>query len=227
MRTAIHYICHSGFLVETPGAALLFDYSGGSLPTIPRDKPLFVFASHSHGDHFQRGIYNIDHSNTRYILSQDIKYKGFPEKLQSRIRFVKKHEAFSIDELQVSTLRSTDKGVAFCVELPGLSIYHAGDLNHWFWKEEQEDWNLNMEAKYRAELARIKGHRFDLAFVPLDPRLEEYRELGLRIFLEYCGASCIFPMHMWGEYSAIAQAKKDIPGLISIEHENEDFAFDL
>ena len=47
----ITYIHHSSFLAELKGAALLFDYFEGSL-SLPEKKPVAVFVSHRHGDHF-------------------------------------------------------------------------------------------------------------------------------------------------------------------------------
>lgn len=48
----ITYIHHSSFLVETEENYFLFDYFEGKLPQLKEDKPLLVFASHRHGDHF-------------------------------------------------------------------------------------------------------------------------------------------------------------------------------
>ena len=48
----ITYIHHSAFLVETESVYLLFDYFQGNLPELSEKKPLYVFASHRHPDHF-------------------------------------------------------------------------------------------------------------------------------------------------------------------------------
>ena len=50
------FLGHSGFLVELDNACLLFDWSEGALPPLPQ-KPLLVFASHRHQDHFQPRIF--------------------------------------------------------------------------------------------------------------------------------------------------------------------------
>ena len=62
----VTYLNHSGFLVETEGWNLLFDYfpddaapgePGYLTPEqLPRDKGLAVFVSHSHHDHFYAGL---------------------------------------------------------------------------------------------------------------------------------------------------------------------------
>ena len=48
----ITYINHSGFFVELDTVCLLFDWWKGELPELP-DKPLLVFVSHRHADHFR------------------------------------------------------------------------------------------------------------------------------------------------------------------------------
>ena len=54
----ITYIHHSAFLVETESAYLLFDYFQGKLPEFSEEKPLYVFASHRHPDHFSKVIFD-------------------------------------------------------------------------------------------------------------------------------------------------------------------------
>ena len=52
----VTFLGHSGFLMESESVCLLFDWSEGELPPLP-EKPLFVFASHRHQDHFQPRIF--------------------------------------------------------------------------------------------------------------------------------------------------------------------------
>ena len=53
----VTFIYHSAFLVELERCSLLFDWYGGDLPKIDRTKPLYVFASHHHGDHYSPEIF--------------------------------------------------------------------------------------------------------------------------------------------------------------------------
>ena len=48
----VTYIHHSAVSVETEHSILLFDYFKGEMPDFDREKPLFVFASHFHEDHY-------------------------------------------------------------------------------------------------------------------------------------------------------------------------------
>ena len=60
----VTFIYHSAFLVELERCSLLFDWYGGDLPKIDRTKPLYVFASHHHGDHYSQ--YHADDHQNRY-----------------------------------------------------------------------------------------------------------------------------------------------------------------
>ena len=74
----VTYIHHSAFLVELTGHTLLFDYTEGDLPPIPKDKLLVVFASHFHADHFSAKIYDLEKTQeTVYVLSHEI---GIPRR---------------------------------------------------------------------------------------------------------------------------------------------------
>ena len=122
--------------------------------------------------------------------------------------------------IRIHTLESTDMGVAFCVETEGRRIYHAGDLNVWYWNDEPMEDNIASEHKcceqmqiladmYRHEPAQTgegaglhqdhgrKEDLIDVAFVPLDPRLEEHAPRCIAAFMDILGAPYVFPMHYW------------------------------
>ena len=69
---------------------------------------------------------------------------------------MKPHEEKVIDACTVSTLKSTDEGVAFLVKTEGKTIYHAGDLHWWDWPGEPEEDNKMMERQYKEELESLK-----------------------------------------------------------------------
>lgn len=218
----ITYISHSAFLVETRQNLLLFDYAEGTLPPLPQ-KPLFIFASHNHGDHFHKKIYELP--ALHYFLSQDIKYKGFPGELAPKITFMRKNQHCDSEGIGVSTLRSTDQGVAFVVETEDIALYHAGDLNHWYWEEETDAWNRQMGEKYQAEMKKLRGQHFAAAFIPLDGRLGAAFDWGIEGFLAEASADAIFPMHMWGNYAVIQQYrhKHAAQTLMEINRNGQEF----
>lgn len=60
----VTFIAHSAFLVEWDKFYTLFDYTyepdyTGALPELSGDKPLLVFSSHSHEDHFDAKVFTL------------------------------------------------------------------------------------------------------------------------------------------------------------------------
>lgn len=232
------YLGHSGFLIETQYAYYLFDYIRGTLPVFSSDQPLYVFASHSHEDHFMKNIlWDKRFSNvTNFIFSDDIRrkikhsLKNFSHSLISKIIFVKADCEVSLEHCKILPLKSTDIGVAFTVKelKSGQRFYHAGDLNWWHWNGEPKAWNRNMEVNYKREIDKISEFTFDVAFVPLDPRLEDSYYFGMGYFLEKVHAKHVFPMHFWKDYTVIPKYISEHGGrevIEIIEREEQEYAF--
>lgn len=78
----ITYINHSGFLIETTGCYYLFDYYKGELPPLDARKPILVFASHMHPDHYNPTIFKMlterGMKQVTAVLSKDIPNKKYP-----------------------------------------------------------------------------------------------------------------------------------------------------
>lgn len=225
----ITYIHHSSFLVELEEVTMLFDYYTGELPEIKRDRPLVIFASHFHGDHFSPVIFELfpEREDVQYVLSKDIGKKRVPEELWDKVIFVKTGEKLTLRTgkteegtctgeknekgdalLNIETFKSTDEGVAFWISCKGKEIYHAGDLNNWWWEGEDKAWNHNMAADYSREMEKLSGRVADAAFIPLDPRLEQWFYLGMQGFMEKADAKAIIPMHFWKDYSIIKKMRQ-------------------
>ena len=205
----VTYIYHSSFLVETMSGYLLFDYFKGDLPELSPYKPLYVFVSHGHGDHFSASIFNLakKYPYVYYFMSKDIWEKRVPEELLERTIFIGPDERIGDSSLMIETLQSTDDGVAFLIEIDGKAIYHAGDLNDWSWVNEPEDTNAWMRKNYRKEIAKLARKRLHAAFVVLDPRQEMEFAKGITWFLLHVEAAAVFPMHCWDDYSIISRYK--------------------
>ena len=97
--------------------------------------------------------------------------------------------------MTIHTLRSTDLGVAFLINVDGMTIYHAGDLNWWHWIGEPDEDNRRMEKNFLQEIGSLPQKEIDLAFIPTDPRQEQNYLLGLQAFMERVSARYIVPMH--------------------------------
>lgn len=229
----ITYLGHSGFLVETKEHYLLFDYYTGKLPVFLPEKKLTVFVSHSHQDHYNKEIFTLRHGNIAYVLAKDIRRKQAEELAGEReLLIAKAHETYLMEDgvIRIETLRSTDAGVAYVVtvaeDTEKYSFYHAGDLNLWKWAEETKAHNNNMEANFRREMERIKGRHFDAAFVPLDPRQEQFAFGGMDLFLKTAKAETVFPMHFWKKPEIIRRylnARPDVRNIVMLDKEGKTF----
>lgn len=222
------YISHSGFLVEWDRFYTLFDWWKGELPPLRAEKPLLVFASHNHEDHFDPQIFRLpqQHDDTRFILSHDIHLAtrrweklGLNEEIFRRITFMRADSVYTTETagepITVRTVRSTDAGVAFLVSAEGRLVFHAGDLNWWHWTEEGKAYCSNMAANYRRAVARLSDAvrdehadagcdaAIDAAMVPMDPRLEDGFDMGAAYLCEQIPVKRLFPMHMWEKYDWI------------------------
>lgn len=234
----ITYLSHSGFLVELQHSYLLFDYYRGEIPELNKSKVLYIFVSHKHEDHYSFSIWNLkdEYPKVKYILSKDVpftenvrKKRGLTDDILPHTLRVNGNNHYSFDELEISTLKSTDAGVAFLVETEGVKIYHSGDLNLWAWKDADEEYNRKMRQLYCMQIDKMKDEIPDVAFFPLDSRQEEYAYEGLDYFRKMVDARHIFPMHTWGKYEIISLYKKErketpnIEKVYEIKKEGESF----
>ena len=211
----ITYIHHSCFLAESERFYYLFDYEKGNLPELNRKKPIYVFSSHSHHDHYNPEIFSLlkekGMQNVRAVLSDDIKAPA-----GENVLLVAPKQEYQLEgQRNLHTLRSTDLGVAFLLEEDGRLLYHAGDLNDWVWEEENDSYNEEMTANYRRQIQllseTLNGREIDTAFVVLDPRQEKDYDRGLCYFLEQLPVKAVYPMHYWGKPEIIDTFLKDHP----------------
>lgn len=216
----ITYIYHSCFSVELKEAVLIFDYFQGDIPKFPKDKPIYMFASHKHGDHYDKKIFNLvdQYENIHFILSNDIKMNekymmrlNIPQKAWDKIEYVAKNKSYVLNEqLTIDTLRSTDEGVAFMVTAYGHSIYHAGDLNWWTWNGETKAEYEQMTKAFCEEINKIGSRSFEVAFLPLDPRQEDKFYLGFDYFMRHVTTQIAIPMHWWEHPEVMTQLKEHV-----------------
>lgn len=200
----IFYLDHSGFIIDTGKNFLVFDYykdpTGISEKLRQNKKKSYVFSSHSHADHFNPIISNWNNNVEAYILSEDIREAGGLAGIsEEKIYYMDPYETRHLASLKVTTYGSTDEGVSFLVEIDGWKIFHAGDLNWWHWKEDTTE-NIKLaEDSFRKEIERLAGLQLDLAFFPVDSRLEEYRAIGVEEFCRQTDIKQLVVMHTCGK----------------------------
>ncbi|MBN2850070.1 MAG: MBL fold metallo-hydrolase [Erysipelotrichaceae bacterium] len=186
----VRFIQHSGVLIEFEDKTLLFDYWKGKL-TIPLEKPLYIFVSHRHSDHYTKEVLDFDG-----IVIAD---QGVNLPLDPMHHPVVPGDTIQIDDVLISVFGSTDEGVSFLVETNQRKIFHAGDLNLWHWKDESTmDEIEEARIRFENELRLIPDSPLDLAMFPVDPRLGGDFDEGARIFTLKTKPAYFLPLHFSG-----------------------------
>lgn len=223
VMTSVEYIFHDCFVVRTPSAVLVFDFWKrprslgdnfvGESPLSPDDlaKPVYIFVSHFHKDHYNRHIFewireipNIHFilskdtaRHARHILRLDSLYAGVkPDPRQ--VTVISEGEEWHDGVVGVHAFGSTDCGNSYAVEVDGLKIFHAGDLNAWIWIDESTPQEVKKATSdYLVILRKIKESfdSFDIAMFPVDSRIGTDYCRGARLFLENFKVDRFFPMH--------------------------------
>ncbi len=211
------YIFHSGFVLETERAMLVFDYwldpAGVMPPMLHSSKPMYVFSSHFHEDHFTREVFawREHKGNITYILSKDILKHRRAMKEEADV-WLGKWGKWSDDLISVKALGSTDSGVSWIVEIADKRVFHAGDLNNWYARflpdvepgelvhsmEMGEDIDpVAHEKRYLGELKEIRRNAdsFDVVMFPIDGRIGNGYTRGGRQFIERFKVGLFVPMH--------------------------------
>lgn len=179
------FIHHSCFLIEVDDLVLIFDYFGGDrvngfhftgkIPDYAPDTKIYMFASHKHQDHFDMDIlrWSEKYTNIHYILSKDIRISphflqkhGIDPGVRKKVTFVSANNHYEVDDLKIQTLLSTDAGVAFYVNVRGVSIFHAGDLNDWKMEHVGELINGKQERTFRHEIRKLGGQAGQFCVCP-------------------------------------------------------------
>lgn len=211
------YVFHSCFVLETDKSILIFDYWLDPYDVVSsflkKSKPIYVFSSHFHEDHFNSAIFKWkeQHEDITYILSKDI-YKHRRANKEDANVWLAKGGTWSDGTVSVWALGSTDCGVSWIVETGGKRFFHAGNLNNWYarflqdvkpgetiYSEEfdEEIDPIAHEKQYLGELKDISKitNSFDVVMFPVDGRIGNGYTLGGRQFIERFNVGLFVPMH--------------------------------
>lgn len=209
----VTFIHHSGFFVNRERACFLFDYWTGPLPE-PLELPLFIFVSHGHGDHFSPAVldYGKRWKNVHWILSDDIDPECVLGELMPSVTIATADNNYTVSiggtDISFSTLRSTDLGNAYLIHSGDKTLYHAGDLHLWLWREDEQE-DKNMQAAFEKETEKLRGITIDAAFLPLDPRQGRDAFHGLDYIARLADIKRIYPMHCWQKFNIISDLMAD------------------
>ena len=217
----VTYYHHSGFSAAMDDVLLVFDYWLGEKGELPENKritpemlraykEIYVFISHEHPDHLDPAVFEWRKEvNVTYIVSGDM-----PVGTRGR-RMSPGDEMVLSPRVKVKAFESTDLGVSFLVDLCGVHIFHAGDLNFWHWREESTIKEIKeADERFRRAVDPIMQESIDLAFFPVDPRQGRLFDAGANYFILSVKPRLLVPMHFWGraeiaeEYARRARCKQ-------------------
>lgn len=219
LNTTIEYIYHSGFTLKTKNTFLIFDYYKGDIKV--DNMKTYVFVSHGHTDHFNPIIldWKRDKENISYIFSSDIIIDN------NDIYFLNPYEKLKLPDISVETFGSTDLGLSFLISTDNVNIFYAGDLNWWYWNDDSEEEKLSMEKSFKEEIKKLKDKNIDIAFFPVDPRLEENYYLGGEYFINEINPRYFIPMHFGDNYyitkEFIHKMKDSTTHIVEINSKNQ------
>jgi ankyrin repeat protein len=161
----IWYLEHSGWAIKTKNHFLVIDYflhnnrtppegaslaSGYVIPETLQDQHMTVLVTHHHGDHYNPGIFSWQETvpDIRYILGfrpRDIETSGY--------LFAGPRTDHTVDDMKICTIKSTDAGVGFIIEVDGLVIFHAGDHANGY---------VDMSGEYPVEIDYVADMNLDI-----------------------------------------------------------------
>lgn len=240
-QAKVTYTGHSGWIVQTADNVLIFDYldasksanqglaNGSFCCEQMKDKNVYVFVSHTHGDHYDTTIYswNDKVDNITYVFgfnpeeSNYHKDKGYagPD-----FTFIADNTTQKVKDISITTLKSNDSGQGFLVEIDGITIYHPGD--HALFTEEDKE-------GFVKEVDFIAGIRndVDIAFLPVTGCPARWKKEfivdGFFYSIDKLNPKLVYPMHAMDreyklkEFAEMAEEKKCKAELVCVEYKGD------
>ncbi len=221
MNLELVYVTHNCFLAETPDRLLLFD-----LPAAPHidapgvalvrerlvDKRVFVFASHSHEDHFTPDVRQLARSarEATFIVSDDIAelHDAFNPEKQPGVVVVEPETWVTVADMDILGFESTDMGVGFFIRFQGQGLYFGGDVAEWAWPGQDEASSDFSRRHFQATLARLRDLAPAVAFTNADARLPNWT--GALDLAREVRPRLLVPMHAFGEPERIWRFAQDL-----------------
>ena len=108
--------------------------------------------------------------------------------------------------ITVTAYGSTDLGISFLVDIDGLKIFHAGDLNFWHWRDESTMAEIEeAEAEFTRKVKPLSSVGIDIAMFPVDPRQGSMYEAGANYFILTAKPRLMIPMHYFRRSDIIVE----------------------
>lgn len=193
----ITYLYNSGFIVKIKSCALVFDYyrddNQDTANILQQCDRAYFFVSHSHFDHWNKDIAAFAGKTNKYFLSYDIHDAG--QIPTEKIVTLDEYDNYSDENIIVKSFSSTDAGISFWLQLDEWQIFHAGDFNWWHWQGDSERNNAFARNGFNKQMKKLTGLSADIAFFPVDRRLEAAYDWGVKEFCRQTNVKNLVGMH--------------------------------
>ena len=214
----IKHVFHSGFEIELKDKIILIDVFD-HFETY-KNKKMFCFVTHGHGDHFSEKIFDLSADNeVTYVLSDDIKTNNRVD------YYIKAGDQMKIGDLYLEVYGSTDLGVSLYFEVNGHTYFHSGDLNWWHWTSFTKDQLLDEERDFKNIVDKLVGKTIDFYFVPVDYRLKDYAHLAIDYVVDKIQPQYVIPMHFGDHFDFIQTIEVDERSRILKSHKINDVIY--
>lgn len=199
-KVKVTYLLNSGFILEIGDCAIIFDYYQDEKNIVDKiiqdKKEVYFFVSHVHYDHFNPKISEFKDKVTKYFISYDVVTDVLPKE---KTIILDEYMTYDDKNIHVRSFSSTDEGISFFVEKNDWKIFHAGDFNWWHWKGDTKENNAFAKNGFVKQMMRLSGLKMDIAFFPVDSRLEDFLDLGVTEFCKVTEVKNLITMHNVGE----------------------------
>lgn len=204
-QALVSYFYQSAFTVSLHRTLLVFSYRQTGLPQLEEAQYLsekdfqgfnniLVCAPNASAAHLDPAVFNWKPSYPiTYLLPQEAA-KSAPR--TANVRICREGDSFTVGHCEIQVFGSTDKGVSYLVKAEDISVFHAGDLNLWHWREENTLREIaKAEEAFYEKVATLPKDQIDISFFPLDPNLGGFYDAGANHFIMAVRPRVFFPMH--------------------------------
>jgi len=199
----ITFLKHSGILVENDTHQIFFDVISDIAALIDEHKKIIFCISHSHADHFVKSKITFDHLDVAYVFSEDV-----PADDTQNVYVLAPLKKVTVDGIVFKAYASSDLGNAYTIFFDNKTLFFAGDLNWWHWENNDFETNKKEEILFKSIVETIEEKRFDVAFIPVDPRQGEAYHITGDYFLEMFEITHFVPIHFGSRFDITEKFKK-------------------
>ena len=202
----ITYLDHSGFMIETSDALLVFDYYRDPAHEVIKtlrhnpELPVIFFISHNHRDHFNHEIFHLGQNHKRlYVISNDVFDRE--DNLDVSVSWISPGDSLENlpGDISVKAYGTTGKGCSFAVTTAaGRHIFHGGELGEPLAHNHDAPRDAERYAdRFTVAINRIAQEQthFDLAMMAVDTTDSPDFATGATRLIEKIDIDTFVPFH--------------------------------